>query len=206
MESQIASGAVQHLLGSGHSHCDVASCGEAAAAEVDARQYCTEHFFTISFQHMQERHGRLKSQSFDPAAVTPFKTLLSSWKQEAKRLSEDAAADTAAKKARVITCMNWVSQAEKSLRRSPRVATAVPVWLRREDPRRTWEEDTWTSMVSRHGAGFVCRHPVETGGRVFLLRKDKGSRAEARVVYCRMDAEGSRQIGVELIDRDDFWD
>jgi len=60
--------------------------------------------------------------------------------------------------------------------------------------------------LSRHGAGFVCRHPIETGGKVFLLRKDKGTRAEARVVYCRLDSEGSRQIGVELIDRDDFWD
>jgi len=26
------------------------------------------------------------------------------------------------------------------------------------------------------------------------------------VVYSRMNAEGRRQIGVELIDRDDFWD
>jgi PilZ domain-containing protein len=85
------------------------------------------------------------------------------------------------------------------------LATEVPVWLRREDSRRTWEEDTWTSTLSRHGAGFVCRHPVEIGGTVVLTRKDKGGRATARVVYSRMDSEG-RQIGVEFIDRDDFWD
>jgi hypothetical protein len=53
----------------------------------------------------------------------------------------------------------------------------------------------------------VCRHPVETGGTVILTRKDKGgSRATARVVYSRMDSEGQRQVGVELVDRDDFWD
>ncbi len=86
------------------------------------------------------------------------------------------------------------------------MAMAVPVWLRREDPRRTWEEDTWTTTLSRHGAGFVCRHPVDTGGMVVLTRKDKGGRVEARVVYSRLDSEGRRQIGIELIGRDDFWD
>jgi hypothetical protein len=109
-------------------------------------------------------------------------------------------------KARLLEVLAWISSTGKSLRRSPRTATAVPVWLRREDPRRTWEEDTWTSTVSRHGAGFVCRHPVEKGGMVILTRKDKGGRASARVIYSRIDSEGQRQIGVELVDRDDFWD
>ena len=109
-------------------------------------------------------------------------------------------------KTRLQRALLWVSQTGRSLRRSPRSATAVPVWLRRDDSRRTWEEDTWTSTVSRHGAAFVCRHPVEIRGALILMRKDKGSRAAARVVYSRMDSEGRRQIGVELVDRDDFWD
>jgi hypothetical protein len=37
------------------------------------------------------------------------------------------------------------------------------------------------------------------------MRKDKGIRAVASAIYSRMDSEGRRQIGVELIDRDDFW-
>jgi hypothetical protein len=41
---------------------------------------------------------------------------------------------------------------------------------------------------------------------VILTRKDKGGRASARVIYSRIDSEGQRQIGVELVDRDDFWD
>jgi hypothetical protein len=53
---------------------------------------------------------------------------------------------------------------------------------------------------------LVCRHAVEAGGRVVLCRRDKGSRAQARVVYCRYDGDGRRQIGVELLDRDDFWE
>jgi hypothetical protein len=90
--------------------------------------------------------------------------------------------------------------------RLPRLEASVPVWLRREDARHTWEEETWTSTVSRHGAGFVCRHSVEINGIVVLCRRDKGYRVQARVVYSRLDAEGRRQVGVELLGRDDFWD
>ena len=39
-----------------------------------------------------------------------------------------------------------------------------------------------------------------------VCRSDKGFRAQARVVYSHLDAEGRRHIGVELLDREDFWD
>jgi len=45
----------------------------------------------------------------------------------------------------------------------------------------------------------------DSDGTLVLTRKDKGGRAAARVVYSRMDSEGNRQVGVELVDRDDFW-
>lgn len=71
----------------------------------------------------------------------------------------------------------------------------------------TWEQQTWTSTVSLHGAGFVCRHSAEINDTVVLCRRrDRGTRVEARVVYSRFDAEGRRHIGVELLGRDDFWD
>ncbi len=39
-----------------------------------------------------------------------------------------------------------------------------------------------------------------------ITRKDKAMRAEARVVYSRLNSEGRREIGVEMIDRDNFWE
>ncbi|MGD0957098.1 MAG: hypothetical protein ABR953_09745 [Candidatus Acidiferrales bacterium] len=204
MEGQIESVDVYQAVE--EHRCGVGSCGERAAAKVDMREFCLAHLLSVSFEELRASHERLRSGAYDATAMASFRELSSIWAREAERLVEEAAFTDPQTKARLMEALRWISQAGKSLRRSPRVANAVPVWLRREDPRRTWEEDTWTTTLSRHGAGFVCRHPVETGGMVVLTRKDKGGRAEARVVYSRLDSEGRRQIGVELIDRDDFWD
>jgi hypothetical protein len=193
------------LLIAGDISCSVESCGDVVSTEVDSRLFCLNHFLSVSFQELQARHKRLL-QKPDAAAAAAFKEFLAAWARAAKELADDAHLENQEMKARLRDVLTWISSTGKSLRRSPRKAMAVPVWLRREDPRRTWEEDTWTSTVSRHGAGFVCRHPVEKGGMVIVTRKDKGGRASARVIYSRIDSEGQRQIGVELVDRDDFWD
>jgi hypothetical protein len=189
-----------------HIACSVAFCGERAAAEMETRPFCQDHFLSVSLQELQSRFERLREPGWDAAATEAFKDLLAAWAREADKLIESACSADPQTKARVLDALLWISSAGKSLRRSPRLATAFPVWLRREDPRQIWEEDTWTSTVSRHGAGFVCRHRLEVGGTVIVTRKDKGGRAMARVVYSRMDSEGRRQVGVQLIDRVDFWD
>ena len=203
METQTES--VSLLLTAGDISCSVESCTDVVSTEIDSRLFCLNHFLSVSFQELQARHKRLL-QKPDAVAAASFKEFLATWARQAEELADDVQPEDQQTKARLLEVLAWISSTGKSLRRSPRTATAVPVWLRREDPRRTWEEDTWTSTVSRHGAGFVCRHPVDKGGMVILTRKDKGHRASARVIYSRIDSEGQRQIGVELVDRDDFWD
>ena len=184
--------------------CSAEPCGEAAAAELTSRWLCAEHFLAESRGKIETGLERLKNQPFDPEAMEAFQGLLTEMAAQAGRLTADEQFEDATR-AKFAELLFRIAQVRKSLRRSPRVSASVAVWLRREDPGRTWEEETWTSTVSRHGAGFSCRHPVEAGGTLVLLRRDRGSRAAARVVYARMDSQGWRQIGVELIDRDDFW-
>jgi hypothetical protein len=186
--------------------CNVGSCGERAVAKLDMRAFCLDHFLSVSFQEIRAHYDGLKRQPYDVNAMSSFRELSSIWAREAEKLVEEARCADEETKGRLLEALLWVSQAGKSLRRSPRVSASIGVWLRREDPRRTWEEDTWTCTVSRHGAGFVCRHPVDMGGRVVITRKDKAVRAEARVVYSRLNSDGRREIGVEMIDRDNFWD
>ena len=204
MEGQIESVSVQ--AAASDILCSVEACGERGAAQVEKRPFCEDHFLSVSFLELQSSYERLKDQECDAAATADFKELLTAWAHAADNLIENARFVDPEKKARLLEALLWVSSAGKSLRRSRRLATAVPVWLRREDSRQIWEEDTWTNTVSRHGAGFICRHRLEVGGTVILTRKDKGGRAMANVVYSRMDSEGRRHIGVELIDRVDFWD
>lgn len=90
-------------------------------------------------------------------------------------------------------------------RRSPRKTASIPVWLRREAHARTWEEETETQILSRHGAGLQCRHAIESGASLVVVRKDTGQRASVRVSYCRYTADGSREIGIEFLNCDNFW-
>jgi hypothetical protein len=186
--------------------CSVAPCDGEVAAELGSKPLCVEHFITVSINELETRNQKLKDEAFEGSEATAFRELVSSCAQQAHRLSEDERNADTRTKARLLDVLLRASQLGQSLRRSPRVESAVSVYVRREESGRMWEEETWTSTLSRHGAGLVCRHLVEKGGLVILCRKDKGERARARVVYCHYDGQGRRQIGVEFLDRPDFWD
>jgi len=99
------------------------------------------------------------------------------------------------------------AQAESSpARRSARVPVAFRLWLRREQRGCTWEEETETQLVSRYGAGLECRHRIEPGAQLALTRRDTGQRATARVAYSRYNEHGCREIGLELVGCDNFWE
>jgi hypothetical protein len=204
MASQIAWAEAPRALKA--SQCSWDGCGGSVAAQLETRPLCFDHFLSVSAQEMDSCGTCLKAKPVDTSAAAGFKIFLADCVQQAETLAaaEEFAVDP--QRARLLDLLRRGSQLSRLLRRSPRIPASVPVWLRREDPRHTWEEETWTSTVSRHGAGFVCRHSVEVNGHVVLCRRDKGKRVEARVVYSRFDSEGRRHIGVELLGRDDFWD
>jgi hypothetical protein len=203
MENQMELPGVQRTVQG--TYCSSGACSEPAVADFDARHLCMEHFLIVCFQELEARNERLKSDSAD-SETDSFKKFLSASVEQVQKLSICDRFTDSQTKSQLLEFLLRASQLSKRLRRSPRLSSTVPVWLRREDPSRTWEEETWTVTISQHGAGLVCRHPVEAGGTVVLCRRDKGSRVQARVVYCRYDGDGRRQIGVELLDRDDFWD
>jgi hypothetical protein len=90
-------------------------------------------------------------------------------------------------------------------RRSSRKTASIPIWLRNEGRGPIWEEETETHVVSRFGAGLHCRHSIGADSIVIVIRRDSGQRAYARVRYSRYNAEGNRELGIEFIDKDDFW-
>lgn len=187
-------------------HCSAESCSQPAVAQFEARSLCMEHFTSTSIRELESRGQVVRSAPSDPTATETFKQLLANCASQVKELVESEQLSQLPGKERLLDILLLISQLNQQLRRSPRTATSVPLWLRREDPGQTWEEETWTSSISQHGAGLICRHRVEPGRTLYLCRRDKGGRARARVVYSRFDSCGDRQIGVEILDRDDFWD
>lgn len=187
-------------------HCAIESCAEPAVAQLETQSFCMQHFVARFMREAESRNERLRSGPFDAAAAESFKKLLADCAAQAKELLDSEQNLALPGKERLLDILVLTSQLHQRLRRSPRTTASVPIWLRRDDPGQTWEEATWTSSISRHGAGLVCRHRVEPGRTVYLCRKDRGGRAQARVVYSHFDAAGDRQIGVEILDRNDFWD
>lgn len=188
------------------SQCSFEGCRHMVATVIESQAYCAVHFAPAALQELEELGACLKQKPLDSFSISALKKLLTDCAEQAQMLC-DAQSGSVLDQTRLKDVLRRAAQLGKNLRRSPRLEACVPVWLRREDPRHTWEEETWTSTVSLHGAGFVCRHSVEINGTVVLCRRDRGTRVEARVVYSRLDAEGRRHIGVELLgSREDFWD
>ena len=188
------------------SQCSCDGCNHSVTTQLETRPLCLGHFLSVSLHEMDTRSACLKVKPIDTAVAASLKSFLADCMHQAEELSTGEESAIAPYRSGLLDIQRRCSELGRSLRRSPRVPASVPVWLRREDPRNTWEEETWTSTVSLHGAGFACRHSVEINGRVILCRRDKGKRVEARVVYSRFDSEGRRHIGVELLGRADFWD
>jgi hypothetical protein len=192
-------------LSGANARCGVAPCDEAAAVELRGTPLCPQHFVPVCTQEMESRGERLKNGYYDDAATQAFKNFIAACAEHASKFMQNDSLADGLTKTRLEEFLRRVSQMGQRLRRSPRMSSSVPIYLRREDSGRTWEEETWTITVSQHGASLVCRHPVETGGSLVLSRRDRANRVQARVVYCRYNSEGWREIGVELLDRDDFW-
>jgi PilZ domain len=185
--------------------CSLDSCEALASLELGEQPFCPIHFFPACTQELESWNDALRNQPFDAAGSEQFKGFAAACAEYAQELEKDERFADARLKPLLLEFLLRISQLTRRLRRSPRMKLAVPVWLRREDSSRTWEEATWTTTVSRHGASLKCHHPVQTGGTVVLCRKDGGLRAEARVVYFRYDLEGQKEIGVELLDQTDIW-
>jgi PilZ domain len=221
MQNQIASSPDLQLLHEPR-WCAAASCSANAAIDFAGRSLCLEHFMPACVAEIESRNECLRNLPFDPEATAALKTLIATsarqaealaanaLTQRAEELTEQSAADArfthAQMKTSVLDFLLRLSQLSQRIRRSPRTASSISVWLRREDPHQTWHEETWTVSVSRHGAALLCRRPVEKGGKVVLCRKDKGARAEAQVVYSLRDSEGRKQIGIQFNEPINFWD
>ncbi len=127
MESPEAPKAVQGIF------CSSEACSERAVADFDARRLCMEHFLVVCFQELEARNERLKSH---PAGTETesLRKFLSESVEQVQKLSECDRFSDSETKSQLLEFLLRASQLSKGLRRSPRLSSSVPVWLRREIP------------------------------------------------------------------------
>lgn len=187
-------------------HCSVAGCEQLAAAPLETHSFCWEHFISTCDEQLDEYRYKLEERPFQETTAESLRHFLNECRRQAADLAHNVGEPDNPERARLLNILLRAADLGRHLRRSPRKVASVPVWLRCEGPGRTWEEETETQVLSRYGAGLECRHFVAAGGTLAIVRRDSGQRVSARVAYCRYNPGGCREIGVEFLSGDNFWD
>jgi len=186
-------------------HCAVQGCGQTAETVIDGQALCRAHFISHCyaqlerFEEMQKTH-RLNMP--DAEAVRRFINQSSRQADEIEHTTKDLGN---LERARLLHIILWANEVGSFLRRSPRKVASIPVRVSCDKLGSTWEEETHTVLLSRHGASLRCAHSAKPGEPIQLVRLDTGQRVLGQVAWQRSaDSDGIR-IGVEFVDCDNFW-
>ena len=185
--------------------CSIAGCERVALATLDARSFCPEHFVSTCYQNIDRYTHFVKGKGNYEMTAESMRHFLTECTGQATDLGHQVKNLDNLARARLLDILMSAGELSRHLRRSPRKVATLAVQLRCEKPGRAWEAETRTRVLSRYGALVECSHAAETGDALLVSRLDTGRQTQARVVWCRKE-EGRREIGLEFLDCDNFWD
>src|SRR2546428_3569394 len=185
--------------------CSVSDCEESAAGSLEGCSFCREHFTFSCYEELDQcRDWQGERLSRDRTAESVRRFLIECYLQVANLSSVEEF--NRLERAELLDILLRATHLSCRLRQNPRLTVSIPVQLRCEVPGGTWEEETRAKSLSRHGALLECQHPVRTDEILLVVRTDTGRQAQARVAWRRRTIGGPQQIGIELLDRDNFWE
>jgi hypothetical protein len=187
-------------------HCEVANCGLGAIADLEGRRVCREHFITGCYDCIETYLRQLREHAFREAAAETLRNFLLNCTRQAIDLAQGLDDLENLERARLLDILMRASELGRHLRRSPRKEAVIALELRCEKLGHAWEEVTQTRVLSRYGALLNCQHDAETGDTLVVVRRDNARQTRARVAWCHVRPEGGREIGIELLNCDNFWE
>jgi hypothetical protein len=97
--------------------------------------------------------------------------------------------------------------AQTGIRRSERVLLDVPVVIRGDSSdQRQFREETFTVIVSAHGALLMLEAKVALGQKVVLMNPKNWDEREGKVSFIGPDRAGMAQVAVEFSQAaPEFW-
>lgn len=185
--------------------CKADGCEKVMVVSLGGQRFCREHFILACYDRLETCTRELQDQRFDEAVIESVRQFLYECLQQAQNLTQKAGDLDNLERARLLDIMSWASELQRRLRRSPRKVAFLPVRLHSLIPGRPWEEETQTQVLSRYGAMVKCEHAVETNQSLLVTRLDTGLQAEARVAWRRPRMVGRKEVGIELLDCENFW-
>jgi len=184
--------------------CSLLDCGRRAAAGLEGRALCLEHFLTECYEQFDRFLG-WQQEPYDPGRGDAVRRFLDESTRHASNLLEAKSDLSNLERARLIDILARGKELARHLRRSERKPVAIPVVLRSDTPGRAWEETTETQMVSLHGAKLQLQHTVRSRETLVVIRRDTLQEARAQVAWRRNAANGRCDVGIEFLNGGNFW-
>jgi len=185
--------------------CGVVGCDQLAITKLEGQARCRKHFIRGAYNLLDDASEKLQNASFHGPAAEPAVRRLDDCMQAATLLAIATEKAENLERAQLMDILLWAGELCRRIRRGPRRGIANAIVLRSDAPGHTWEEETQTSVLSRHGASVSCHHQVAQGDILRVRRKDMNSEAPARIAWVRHAADQTFEIGLEFLDAENFW-
>jgi hypothetical protein len=180
-------------------------CAEPAIVLIGENWLCNQHFIQHSYQQLEKISAGVREAALQESHSEESARRLEECMRGAADIACHPAPPSNLERAQVIDVLLWASELHGRLRRSPRVASRIPVLLRSEAVDHPWEEKTQTTVLSRYGMQVACRSEIHQGDMLTCVRLDSGQRADGRVVWTQRRASGAIEAGVEFSIEGNFW-
>jgi len=187
-------------------NCSASGCWRAATAALEDRPLCRKHFIDTCEAALELYQRLLKENRLGEVSPEAARGFVNQCTQQADNIERGARDLDDRDRERLVNLIVLAAELGRHLRRSPRKAISIPVQVGSAISRQHWEERTETQVISRYGASVKCRHCLETGESIGVVRLDNGRRANARVAWYRKKQDGEPRAGIEFLDCDNFWE
>jgi hypothetical protein len=185
--------------------CSIEACEKPVESSLMGEAFCREHFISAAYARLDQYEGMRNGSPlslFDAEAAHHF---VRECTRRADEMEHNAKDLDNLDRAKLLHILLSASDLGRRLRRSPRRTLSIAVRLSSDRIGGTWEEDSETVLLSKHGASVRCNHPAKPGETLHLLRFDTGQKAEACVAWRQQLSKDDIRIGMEFVGVENFW-
>ena len=177
--------------------CGVSDCEESAAGSLEGCSFCREHFISACYEQLDQCRNWQEARLSPDRTSESVRQFLGECYRQVAQFASNVKEFTGLERAQLIDILLRATDLSRQLRQSPRLAASIPVELRCEEPGGAWKEG--------YGALLKCQHPVRAGEILLVVRLDTERQVQARVARRQRKIGGVQEIGIEFLDRDNFW-